>query len=426
MNTNPPAAPLQLRETLRWRSLINALAASSDAEVLDAFGSIIGDLESWGIPGELVQAIEKGLRQGAWNEAAEHFCRLRGLPVNFYLGPIRATDGGRLERGVLVLTGTPCGDRIVRLVDGLADVLGRKTFGVPCNFTDRHLEFYDVAMAGGPFDDGSGRFVALFVPDFLGGTVDPAYHALIRRSILLHNVFRARFSGVTAPVSGLHLRLNGAPAAFANASDADLDEALALWLSLHEMIHTSGPLPLFRARVKKLPLGLRYAGIEEMRVDMTAWMMLQNFQNVLPPIAPIARDMIMADRLLRSTRNGIAAEGAHGLIERDSDAENGALWIASLIQAGAINRVDDSTIDIDMTQAADAIRRMLEHVYEYESDVAEHPAAGSDALVNHAESLRRHYFGERTNGRFTIPAAARDLFAAWPPNPLLVPGAVPR
>jgi hypothetical protein len=282
-------------------------------------------------------------------------------------------------------------------VEGIAGALGRRVFGFPCNFLGRGVEFYDRVHAEGPFARAGVRYGAVFAPAYLGERFAPRRHALLRRSILLHDVFLARFVASTLPVASARLTIDGEPASFVDAGAEEVDEALALWLCLHEMVHASGPLPLFGARVRKLPLGRAYAAAEEMRADMTAWLMLHTQAQLMPRSATIARDIIMAERLLRSARCGLVGREDRDLTE-EVDVEHGALWLGALGEGGGLTQDSSLGLCVDSRRAATVLRELLDELYGVEAMAATDEERGQAILAQHASSLRARFFVRAQSG----------------------------
>lgn len=377
-------------------------------EVAAALAPLRADLARLGVPDDAVERIHTALESGVWEPAVEGFCRQRGLPFNFYVGPMRAMEDEPLALGMLLLRRSDAANAIVKRVEAMAATLGRRTFGFPCSVASRNIELYDVVLGAGPFMAAEGRYAALFAPAYLGVSWPPAQHGLHRRSVLLGNLFRARFDALTRPTASKCLAIDGAPPAFVGASDEDIDEAIALWLTMHEMLHASGPLPLFGAAVRKIPLGLAYAGVEEMRADMTTWLMLHVASSGLPECSTIARDIILAERLVRSPRCALLPTSPPFELRRDVDGEHGALWLAALLGCGALT-VRGDMLDLDLGGAERGIRELLGEVYEWEATAAALGEDGPSALVELAGRLRRRFFGAAEPTTLEVPGAASFL-----------------
>ncbi|WP_438026974.1 hypothetical protein [Sorangium sp. So ce233] len=409
------ASPLTRGLSAGWQRLLSAVDAGDDGSLPDAFSSVTGDLERLGVPAELARGVRAGLARGAWDDAVDAFGRCRDRDVGFYLGPMRAIEGAPLSTGLLLLERHPAASEVAALVERAAVEIGDRVFGFPCDFHGRHVEYYDVVLAAGPFAAARARYIALFTPFYLGGFSDLPRQQLLRRSVLFHNFARARFAHMTRPAAERHLRLGGALPRFLGAAEPEIDRAIALWLSLHELIHGSGPLPLFQTAVDKLGLGMTYAGIEEARVDMTVWLLLERCSDLWGELGGITQDIILAERVLRSARRGLRGHPDGGAVRSDSDSEAGAIWLSLLLRRAGATPTEAGLLDVDPSRVRSAIRAFLDDVYEREGDAASAPSRGEEILTTFADRVRAELFGGASAGPAYPPAAARFLDALEAP-----------
>ncbi|PFR05564.1 hypothetical protein COE50_25365 [Bacillus anthracis] len=348
------------------------------------------ELLEHGVSKRLLEAIKEGLKYNHWDNAVLEFGLAREQSINFYLGPMCAMEGKEFKDGIILTKQTSNSSKIVSKVESLCHELGNRLFGFPCDFHDRHIEFYDLLFSSGPFSDSNGKYIALFTPFYLGYWKDSNKQFQHKRSILFHNLVKMRFSTLTLPVAKANMRINNITPTFIDASKQDIDDALTLWLTLHELIHGSGPIPLFNSSVQKLPLGLKYAGIEEMRTDMTVWLLLDICQDLFGNIAKLAQEIIVAERIFRSARAGLWANPTQGWIQKSSDGEQGALWLALLLQHNAIESNTDF-INIDYEKTKETLQYILSEVYDIESNALK-SENGQQELLDYADKLRERMF----------------------------------
>lgn len=138
-----------------------------------------------------------------------------------------------------------------------------------------------------------------------------------------------------------------------------------------------------------------------MRVDMTVWHLLDGCWDLFGAAARTAQELVLAERLLRSARAGVHHSSA-GLIQKSSDAEQGALWFAILHQKGAITIRDRLYVHADTEGIGHAIQDVLAQLYEAESGAAIDEASGQQLLAGLADSLRGQYLVE-ADGQFVYP-----------------------
>ncbi|MEU0244922.1 hypothetical protein ABZ192_11435 [Streptomyces sp. NPDC006235] len=397
----------ELAERPEWLRLCAAVRESAPhAKVLEDFSHARSALLHVGVSEDLLNGIATGLRHGSWDDAVEAFARSQGQQVNFYLGPMRAAEAGPSKTGLFLLERRPNSAETVSMLEQATERIGKAMFGAPCSFMGRHVEFYDLTAAVGPLADASASAIALFTPFYFDGWTDSARQQENRRSLLLHNVVRSRFERLTRPlVDGLHVDFR--PSALCDASDEELEDAFTLWLTLHEMMHASGPMPLFAEPGHKLDLGMDYGPIEEMRVDMSAFIALGILEGELGERATLAQELIVAERLLRSIRVGNALAPEANGIGKSLDGEHGCFWGATLHAADAL-RVVDGEIYLAWKEAHAAIREVLTEIYSGEAAAR----VANDApvlLKNKAAQIRQRLFTKKGED-YALPAALDDHY----------------
>ncbi|WP_159106607.1 DUF6421 family protein [Streptomyces rishiriensis] len=385
-----------------WRLLCTAVRqGAAHSEVFERFTAVRSHLAVAGISEGLLNGIATGLHGGSWDDAVSAFTRSRGQQVNFYLGPIRTSDDGPSSMGLIILERRPHAAQTVAMLEQAANRIGTAMFGVPCSFMDRLVEFYDMTAAVGPFEEAGASSIALFTPFYFDGWSDVARQRENRRSLILHNIIRARFDLLTRPfLDGL--RIDTRLSSLCDASDQQIDDAFTLWLTLHEMMHASGPMPLFAEPGHKLSLGMDYGPVEEMRTDMSAFVALGVLEGELGERARLAQELVLAERLLRSVRVGNALDPEANGIGKSLDGEHGCLWAAALHVSGAL-RVEAGQMHVDWEDAHAAVRVVLGDIYAGES-AARNSLDAPQELSNQAAGLRRKVFTESGQG-YALPVA---------------------
>ncbi|HEY5948567.1 MAG TPA: hypothetical protein VIV40_23910 [Kofleriaceae bacterium] len=406
---------MELTRSSGWRQLRRQLATGAKPFALrTALDAIAHDLVALGVEPRLVEAVGRGLEVGAWDDAVHAFSSAVDAPAGFYLGPMRAAEGEPLATGLLLLRRTRGAADLVTRIESLASPLGARLFGFPLRDHGRHVELYDALCADGPFAAGRGKYIALFTPFYLGGWRDGARQTNARRTILFHDVVRRRFD-VRTRCFASRLVLDGGVPAYGTAPDEALDAAITLWLTLHELVHGSGPLPLFGAPVGKIPLGAAYGGVEEFRVDATVWLLLDTCADLVGASATLARDIVLGERLTRAARGSLDAGPS---LRNDFDAEHGALWLALLHRGGAARLDAAGRLSVDCAAAAAILREVLAELYAVEDEVATgDPEIGAARLCAYADALRARAFG-RADWPHLAPAAATWLRRLPSPAPV--------
>ncbi|MFD7451648.1 DUF6421 family protein [Kitasatospora sp. NPDC059827] len=139
--------------------------------------------------------------------------------------------------------------------------------------------------------------VALFPENHLDGRQDPddLIFYFIDKFVERHNrITRKMIDAVMAP--GSFPRIQGAP-------DHVVEAASSWWVRLHEYHHRQGdlPIPEFLDAKKLKPL----AGLEELRVDVSAMLVCLDDAQLPEQQARAAYEYILAERLLRYAVEGI-------------------------------------------------------------------------------------------------------------------------
>lgn len=391
-----------------WMLLCDAVRDGAvHSEILGHLTLIRSHLASAGIREDLLDGIATGLCGGTWDNAVEAFTRSRGARVNFYLGPMRAEESGPSGMGLFLLEQRTHAAQNVAMLEQATGWIGKAMFGAPCSFMGRVVEFYDITAAVGPFAEAGAKAIALFTPFYFDGWTDAARHRENRRSLILHNLIRARFDVLTVPFLD-RLRIDSRHSMLCGASDDQIDDAFILWLTLHEMMHSSGPMPLFAEPGYKLDLGMDYGPIEEMRTDMSAFIALGLMEGELGERTRLAQELILAERLLRSVRVGNALDPLANGIGKSLDGEHGCLWAATLHASGAL-RLGAGQIDIDWDGAQAAVRKILGAVYAGES-AARASRDTPRELRNQAADLRNRLFVGKGKS-YSLPSALEDHYS---------------
>lgn len=396
-----------LAERPEWLRLCAAVRADAPrGEILGSLSCVRSALRDVGVSEELHDGIAMGLSGMAWDDAVDAFARSRGRQVNFYLGPMRAVENGPARMGLLVLERRPSTAAAVAMLEQASERIGKRMFGTPCSFMGRKVEFYDLTAAVGPFAEAGASSISLFTPFYFDGWKDASRQLRNRRSLLLHNVVRSRFDSLTKPfLTGL--RVDGRYSSLLGASGEEIDDAFTLWLTLHELMHASGPMPLFAGPGHKLGLGMEYGPVEEMRTDMSAFVALRVLEEELGTRAELPQELILAERLLRSVRVGNALEPEVNGIGKSLDGEHGCLWGATLYAAGAL-RPSGSEMRVDRESAHAAIRAALVRIYSGEA-AARMSDDAPDMLRNLAADVRGSLF-VKEGPVYGLPAALQEYY----------------
>lgn len=387
---------VELQSPAAWARLLEEVRTGSAGDALRALPPLRSELDQLGQPGFLIDAITTGLTTSNWSDAAEAFGRMVDAPWNFYLGPMRSSEGAARRTGVVLMSTDPAAAEMSALIEACSEELVSRTFGDDLPVGTRHVECYALKLAAGPFE--SGRAISLFTPFYLIDRPDEGWHEGRRRTIIFVNLLAHRFAALTTPVAARHMVIDDRAPRFATVSPAEIGSALAMWAALHELMHGAGPLPLFGAPVSKIALGLSYAGFEEMRVDMTVWRLLWECADLFGPLAALTREVLLCERLARSARLGLRWCAPEWRIRSGSDAEQGLLWLSLLLDAGAVE-VDDAVMHVDSSAVKACVESELRGIYHVEMAAAADPSSGPGMLIDYAASVRRRCFG-RADWRF--------------------------
>ncbi|MFJ4864003.1 MULTISPECIES: hypothetical protein [unclassified Streptomyces] len=358
--TESRTAPLSV---LRLRKLVvdgapTELLTTAVAEVAEELGT--------DLPAELRQGMLDGLAGHGWDDAVAAFGDLKDSGAAFYLGPMRAREKSEAGLGLLHAEKDEAAAQVVDAVESVVEDLGQALFGFPCSFHGRRVEFYDLKVAGGPLTDFPEVPIALFAPFYLDGWKDSARQLARRRTILLTNVVMERFRQITEQVLRAGVLIDGSAPLLLAAGEADLRRAVAVWLTLHELMHGSGPMPFFASWSGKDQVE-EYGAIEEARVDMSGFLAADLLADVLPG-ARLARELIVVERLFRSARSALL--GDVPTAEQKLDDQHGLCWLGLGLRSGALS-AGRTGIEVDLGVLAAEVRSALGRVYEVEQQAAE-------------------------------------------------------
>lgn len=412
LSTPPSSGPPELAR------LVRAVEdPSSDAsELRVALSGARALLADRGVDETLVDAVDAGFASGSWDDAVAALARSRESDVLFYLGPMRPNERSPFSIGLVLGRRDPIASRAFAVVRDSVEDLGAAMFGFPCSFRGREVEFFHLEAAGGGAVCGQEAAIALFTPFYLGGWSDQELQTRAgKRTLLWSDIVVERHRAIAAPISRQRLLIDGAPARILAADDTTLYACAGLWLSLHELFHGSGPLPLFEPASYKSALA-SYGAVEESRVDMTAFLSMARGE----PYGPLSRmvaELIVIERLLRSARCGaaeVAAARSIGL-----DGQHGLIWAGVLYRAGALSPATASEpARLDFDSAVAAITEMLRTVYEAESATVDEPVGRRKALERLARSVNATLLGPRPHGAEVVAG----LSSLAPVTARVVPG----
>ncbi|MCT2589964.1 DUF6421 family protein [Streptomyces sp. N2-109] len=199
--------------------------------------------------------------------------------------------------------------------------------------------------------------VALFPENHLDGLQDPddLIFYFIDKFVERHNrITRGMIDAVMA--EGSFPLIQGAP-------DATVEQASSWWVRLHEYHHRQGdmPIPDFLDAKKYKPL----AGLEELRVDVSAMLALLGDEKLPREEALTAYEYILSERLLRYAVEGIPRP--------NYDAVASQLLFGYLEQHEGI-RVKDSVIQLS-PEIPEVLARFLAEIHAIEAHIREEPVA---------------------------------------------------
>jgi Family of unknown function (DUF6421) len=349
----------ELADDLQLQQLFARLQGTRDS-MDDTYRS----LAEYGDP-QMADLVREAAATGRWEDVVAHFGSALGAPGLVYAGPMRVSEAGPTRPGLIIGRRDPIGTAISGTVAAQADLIGNRIFGYPADLRNRIVEFYDLHYAAGPVAEASVAPIALFTPYYLGGWQDTERQQLLRRSIMFSNVVAGRFRLVAAQAARNNVLIDGREPAVLRASDDSLRRAVACWLSLHEMMHGSGPAPFFAAWTGKSALGDTYGMMEEFRVDATSFMAAGLMDPA--PHAILVQEIILLERLFRSGRRGLRMRAAGNQLK--ADEAHGLLWVGALTDR-AMN-VTRHGLCIDMAAVADLVTRSLARIYAVEQAAAE-------------------------------------------------------
>lgn len=364
-----PTLAKQLKKLI-WqvnRGACNEILLSSLQKMEPGLGGL-------GIGENMLCALRQGLASDQWDDAVEQFGRMKYMPFNFYLGPMRTRERDNSEMGMILLARSMQADSVVEPIEKNAERIGRGLFGWDNGFGGREVEFYDVVLAAGPLatPQPSRVHIALFAPFYFGGWHDVERQMEYKRTIILHNVIESRFFALTLPVAKCHVRIDGRSPVFEQTDLQRISRALITWITLHELMHNNGPLPLFAPPFFKLDMQLDYAGLEEVRVDLAAWLALGQNVSGFGSIAQLVRKLIVCERLARSFRLGFRPDFRHPRrVCETADGESGTFWLSLLHTGGALRFTEPGVIDVSMKKAGEIIADTAADIYRREEQACE-------------------------------------------------------
>lgn len=351
------------------------------AEENDAY---IGDLSS----GRLSwRDIRDAIVTNSWDNMSESFSLMNDCDSNLFVGPLSSMELAPPSLEVLASRRSDIGSWAVKLVEKHQEDVVSLLFGYKGTFQGRQVEMHNLEFASGPFRQSGLRHIALFTPFYLAELSSKVRDKLMakRRSLIFLNIILERFRRITLPTAAMGGRFPF-DLSLLDASEEELEKWIAIWVSLHELIHAHGPIPLFGSHVQKLQMGSDYAFLEEARVDMSVWLVLGRLQMLSPEFAPEIRDLILLDRIVRSSSHTLNQNSDDCL-----DAEHGQTWLNVLMSGGGIE-VSRGTLVVHPDLCEAAITAFLSELFEVESNASENNGnEGARVLVDYARSFRKRF-----------------------------------
>ncbi|MEC0665825.1 hypothetical protein P8864_07745 [Priestia flexa] len=315
---------------------------------------------------ESLRLITKAVEDNEYTAVVNKFNKCVDSDYLLYVGPINyfsVSDktGEEHELKLLLLERERDAKTIVDEIENYVGKIQEK-LGIPCSFGNRYVEFYNLNV--GP---NSGNEIAIFSPFYFENYDAKCIEG--KRSLMYINIMYERFKHLTLPLIQENVRFNTKKSLLLTAGQEQIKKAFIIWITLHEMFHSSGPLPLFTKNISKLNLGLDYAGIEELRVDTTAWIAVDLLPFISLSDKRLVKELIICERLLRSTRRGYWKDKKYGIIKNSSDNQQGVFWFAILQEKEGLNIINNQ-IHIDLLKADDILKDFLNDYYKSETFVS--------------------------------------------------------
>lgn len=389
------------------------------AEIRLSFQRARGFLRDYGVADGLLNAVDIGLETTGWDDAVAAFSATRSDSTVFYLGPIRAREGDQSAIGMVLGRRDAIASSAFGVINDSVEDIGRTMFGFPCSFRGREVEFFQLDAAAGGAVGRAEAPIALFTPFYLDGWSDRDRQARGNRTILWSSVVIDRHLAIARPLAEQGLLVDGTPPAVLQAPAGALHACVGLWLSLHELFHSSGPLPLFEPLSGKYELS-RYGVVEESRVDMSAFLAMARHREA-QPLYRMTAELILVERLLRSARCG-AAEATGGS-EPSLDGQHGLFWAGVLRHGGALRPANGSRLAaVDFGRAVDAVSDVLRDIYEAESATVDDPGGRRAKLNSLAARMHAAWLGDESPGLSAVLGwpVHEPVAACLRPGPLAV------
>lgn len=380
--------------------LKSAIESDSDSAMLLKYfteeKSVLADLN---ISEKLVEAIEYGLSSRNWNSAVREFGLTKEAQFNFYLGPMRGRETDSLKMGMFLSQRNDKATKIFSLVQSKVDEIGEKVYGYPCSFQERQIEFYDLIIETKPFTKQKNAPFALFTPFYLTDDFSEFSSIKTRRTVIFQNSVFNQFYFNTMPLISRHVQAGGNCFSIFDSPPEKIYEALTLRICLHELFHSSGPIPLFNSPIRKLSVNDSYATFEELRADLTAFISLSELKNVFGELASLTQFIILFDKLFNNLPIDRTLDDASLL--RDISTEQSVLFFSMLLQTDAISLVSNKKLILDLDKATSSVYDFLAELYSVESNALE-DNKGVEGLVSFADKIRNKHL-INTNHGFICP-----------------------
>ncbi|PZQ45585.1 MAG: hypothetical protein DI551_06900 [Micavibrio aeruginosavorus] len=382
---------LEKSQQKNWNDFCQSIEENIDQDSFEKYIAVKDILLSFGVRDTVINAIEKGCRHQDWKEAIIAFSNSYHDDVCFYAGPMTPNERLDYKNGLILLKKSDLSQPINDKIHKNMSSIGLRLFGSPCDFGGRRVELYNVISSAGSMVQKTPP-IALFTPFYLKGWKELGDQNLQRRTILFHSAVKDRFLTKTYPKAKQRFKMDDKIFDLDEIDNDQLNEAIALWLLLHEMMHASGPLPLFGAKVQKLPLGKLYGAIEEARVDMSVWTILHHCEDILGKSAQTAKYIILMERLFRSSLLGsnlqgkpVGAEGEHGLF-----------WVNLLLGQNVGSLDTEGNVSLRADDIQRSLMTFLGEVYESESSATDNDKdEGRQILEDLSSRLRERYLSDK-------------------------------
>ncbi len=329
------------------------------AGVFEELEKAADDLEEAGEEelAEYLRTRAEGLVTGAYRDADSAWVRLSGVPLEIVIGPYEVYADGLLGRkamyeGMLMAVDRERCERLREVEENL-DLLAEH-FPLPAGSRPARGGIAPMVVVSQLYNAGEARQPVF--PSAFNLPNDPWVRGHVGwKQVMLYNVMKAKFEGVTLPMS----------ARFLGGVQKPEFEPLFYFVLLHEVSHGLGPAYRSDGSSVDNNLGPYYTAIEEAKADTGGLDLLLNYGGScgIPDFDEEKVFASFAAALHRAMRFGTKeAHGAANVIEFNR-----------LLERGGIERGDDG-YRIHPAKARKANRQLLEELCRLQAEGTEKEA----------------------------------------------------